>query len=451
MAARGVEPSSYRVGILLDARYAPIIRRGSLRSEQPCPSTFPGRRAAGDTSIDLWVDGSIYPVDPGTERPPPFRTLRDCLEFICHGEQGLYGYARRLGLVDGGGPTQREMEMQCRHLEEELGKVRDDLAGILLGHNRDIEDTCMQLRVELETIRTEMSTMERNHRVTVQGLETEVRRWQQASERLPEGPSPLKDTPMGMRRRARPLRGIHELNHGSGWAKRRVKLVRTHLQPHLVDAVNDNNRVNHEKQRLHGDKASQTVTAVALAKILTRHEGLTLATQPSMEHVKRKIASNVLKAIGKRVGPSNILAACDQAGVSYRGYGAIYQAVKAPVRDLTKDAKSNILPSPYHVRRLRQELNANLPQFIGQYYHAEGRMELPAVSKKTKKSEEQRKEVVLDEKNSLFTDLEVVQQSMVIFYGITESGMHPLLLLLTAMVNVRLVPATALCVFNKGS
>jgi hypothetical protein len=92
--------------------------------------------------------------------------------------------------------------------------------------------------------------------------------------------------------------------------------------------------------------------------------------------------------------------------------------------------KSNILPSPYHVRRLRQELNANLPQFIGQYYHAEGRMELPTVSRKSEKSEEQRKEVVLDEKNSLFTDLEVVQQSMVIFYGITESGMHPLLILL---------------------
>lgn len=194
---------------------------------------------------------------------------------------------------------------------------------------------------------------------------------------------------MGMQRRAQPLRGIHELNHGSGWAKRRVKLVRTHLRPHLVDAVNDNNRVNHEKQRLHGDKASQTGTAVALAKILSRHEGLTLATQPSMEHVKTKIASNFLKAIEKRVGQGIILAACDQARVSYRGYGAIYQAVKDPLRALTKDVKSNILPSLYHVRRLQQELNANLPQFIGQYYHAKGRMELPTVSKISKISVEQ--------------------------------------------------------------
>ena len=326
MAARMVVCSRYIPQVSLDARYAPLVRQGSLRSEQPCPSTFPARRAAGDTNIDLWTDGSIYPVDPGTWRPPPFKTLRDCLEFICHGERGLYGYARRLEVGDGGGPTRRELEMQCRHFEEELWKVRDDLAGsrVRLDHYRDIEDTCMQLRNELETIRGEMSSMERNHGMTVQGLETEVRRWQQESERLQEGPNPFKDTPMGMRRRARPLRGIHELIHGSGWAKRRVKLVRTVLQPHLVDAVNDNNRVNHEKQRLHGDKASQTGTAVALAKILSRHEGLTLATQPSMEHVKTKIASNVLKAIGKSVGPCKILAACDQAGVSYRGYGAIY-------------------------------------------------------------------------------------------------------------------------------
>lgn len=178
MVARVAEPSSYRPSLSLDARYAPLVRRGSLRSEQPCPSTFPGRRAAGDTNIDLWIDGSIYPVDPGTRRPHPFKTLRDCLEFICHREQGLYGYARRLGLVDRGGPTRREMEMQCRHLEEELGKVRDDLAGNRerLDHYRDIEDTCMQLRIELETIRGEMSSMVRNHRVTVQGLETEVRR-----------------------------------------------------------------------------------------------------------------------------------------------------------------------------------------------------------------------------------------------------------------------------------
>ena len=83
-----------------------------------------------------------------------------------------------------------------------------------------------------------------------------------------------------------------------------------------------------------------------------------------MEHVKRKIASNVLKTIGKMVGPSNILAACDQARVSLKGYGAIYQALEEPLQDLTKDGKSNILPSPYHVRRLRQELNANLPQFM---------------------------------------------------------------------------------------
>lgn len=142
-----------------------------------------------------------------------------------------------------------------------------------------------------------------------------------------------------------------------------------------------------------------------------------------MGHVETKIANNVLKSIGDSVGPDKILAACDQAGVSHRGYGAIYKAVKGPIERLNKDIKANILPIPYHVKLLRKELNANLPQFVGEYYHVQGRMTLPTTSKKTKKTDEIRKDVVLTEKNSLFTDLEVVQQSMVIFYGITEIGM----------------------------
>ena len=108
--------------------------------------------------------------------------------------------------------------------------------------------------------------------------------------------------------------------------------------------------------------------------------------------------------------------------MSHREYDAIYKAVKAPIADFNKRVNGSILPSPYHVKLLRQELNANLPQYIGEYYHGEGRLTLPSTSKKNKTSEDMVKEVVLTEKNSLFTDLEVVQRSMVIFYGITKEG-----------------------------
>lgn len=120
MAPRVAKRSTYIPEVLLDARYALVIRRGLLQSERPCPSTFLARRAAWDTHIDLWNNGTIYPVDSIIKKPPPFRILGTCLEFICHGELGLYGYACRLEVGPQRPPIWRELEMQCRHLQEEV-------------------------------------------------------------------------------------------------------------------------------------------------------------------------------------------------------------------------------------------------------------------------------------------------------------------------------------------
>ena len=62
---------------------------------------FPIKRKAGDTNIDLWLDGSIYLTDPSTGMPPPFRTLKALLEFVCHGQAGLLGYVEKLAGPNG--------------------------------------------------------------------------------------------------------------------------------------------------------------------------------------------------------------------------------------------------------------------------------------------------------------------------------------------------------------
>jgi hypothetical protein len=79
-----------------------------------------------------------------------------------------------------------------------------------------------------------------------------------------------------------------------------------------------------------------------------------------------------------------------------------------------------LLPAPNKIAVLRKQLNANLPQFIGDYYHINGRMVLGAP--KRTKTNVIPKEVILNDKNMLFVDLEVVQRSMVMFYGMTEAG-----------------------------
>ena len=82
--------------IQLAGKYAPLIRHGKTFDTQASRSSFAARRAAGDTNIDLWVDGRLYSVDPATQMPPTFRSTKEYLEFLCNGEQGMLGYTKRL-------------------------------------------------------------------------------------------------------------------------------------------------------------------------------------------------------------------------------------------------------------------------------------------------------------------------------------------------------------------
>jgi hypothetical protein len=93
---------SYVPSVVLDSKYAPVFKRGSRIGEGQNPRTcFPIKRKAGDTNIDLWLDGSIYPQDPSTGHPPAFRTLKEFLEFVCHGQAGLLGYVEKLAGPNG--------------------------------------------------------------------------------------------------------------------------------------------------------------------------------------------------------------------------------------------------------------------------------------------------------------------------------------------------------------
>ena len=82
--------------IQLAGKYAPLIRHGKTFDTQASGISFAAKRAAGDTNIDLWVDGRLYPVDPATQMPPTFRSTKEYLEFLCNSEQGMLGYTKRL-------------------------------------------------------------------------------------------------------------------------------------------------------------------------------------------------------------------------------------------------------------------------------------------------------------------------------------------------------------------
>lgn len=53
----------------------------------------------GAKAIDLWIDGNLYPPDPISGAPPPFKSIASFFKFVGDGFNGLLGYCRRLHML----------------------------------------------------------------------------------------------------------------------------------------------------------------------------------------------------------------------------------------------------------------------------------------------------------------------------------------------------------------
>ena len=69
------------------------------------------------------------------------------------------------------------------------------------------------------------------------------------------------------------------------------------------------------------------------------------------------------------------------------------------------------------------DLNMKLKDFVGDYYHINNMHEVAPARTTSKTKNQKDKMIVLNDKNTFFADIEVVQRTMVALYGITEAGM----------------------------
>ena len=217
------------------------------------------------------------------------------------------------------------------------------------------------------------------------------------------------------------MKSFSDLSCGSRYAKRQRALVRGILQPAVVAGVRHANKQGGGKKRLSGDLAAQVKTAECVASMLSQGEAAAMVDQPRMSQATTSMVKGVIKRIGDSIGEDCMLDSCDVAGVTGRGYTSIYKTVKNRIGLIAPGFKSSILPAPHRLVKLRKQMNSKLPQFIGEYYSIEGRRMIPEV-RVAGKVTTSAKEVILDSKNSLFVDLEVVQRLMVMFYEITVEG-----------------------------
>lgn len=127
---------TYTPSCRLPGKYRPAIVRGRLLSQQERFSDFPAKRKAGDTNIDLWVDGSVYPVNPLTKQPPAFKDLKDLLCFVGDGVGGLLGYANALDRNGGHAERCENLVGLVQLLEERKSRVEVELRAQRNAHDQ---------------------------------------------------------------------------------------------------------------------------------------------------------------------------------------------------------------------------------------------------------------------------------------------------------------------------
>lgn len=110
----------------------------------------------GAKAIDIWIDGNIYPLDPISGAPPPFKSITNFFKFVGDGFNGLLGYCRRLHMLwldEAAGKRQTQFDFdqlqaastkqinslmqRIKELSEELEVQKNNFSGSC-AHNKSI-------------------------------------------------------------------------------------------------------------------------------------------------------------------------------------------------------------------------------------------------------------------------------------------------------------------------
>lgn len=97
-----MEKSTYKVSTIVAVKYTPIVNRSRLLHLQTLKFEFLALREHGATHIDIWLDGLVYPGEPGTNKRLNFCNVSDLLEFVGEGKKGLLGYIKSLSVQGDG-------------------------------------------------------------------------------------------------------------------------------------------------------------------------------------------------------------------------------------------------------------------------------------------------------------------------------------------------------------
>lgn len=167
-----------------------------------------------------------------------------------------------------------------------------------------------------------------------------------------------------------------------------------------------------------------------LSSCLKKADVIALLRAPRGKHINDAVTKEVMRKFSNLVTDVDVQNACDEVGISTKGYTALHGLLKDALRE--RGITENVFPVPRKVKLARRASNEDVTLRIGHYLHIEETMpssifvQSPQRAKKATNAKNRADNIdkgfPYSMSNNIFVDLKKLQQAMAVFYALPSNG-----------------------------
>ena len=148
-----------------------------------------------------------------------------------------------------------------------------------------------------------------------------------------------------------------------------------------------------------------------LQHVIQEKDVLEMITGSGNVKLRETLRQHFLKEIKQIVTPKEMLDVCDSAGISQKGYRAMYKSITLGLR--AKGVTQSLLPTLYSLQMAKRCANGDIASMFNGYRSVVDIMPMPPS-----------KPFEYNAYNNVYIDMEVLQKAMIQYYGLTveETG-----------------------------
>lgn len=128
---------------------------------------------------------------------------------------------------------------------------------------------------------------------------------------------------------------------------------------------------------------------------------------PSYEKMMELLRQNFFGELKNLVSPQRMVETCDAAGVSRKGYEAIYKSISLALKD--KGLLRPLLPIPYNITMAKKCANSDIASMLGGFKCVLETLPLPKTNS-----------FQYNNVNNVYVDVEILQRAMIMCYDLTH-------------------------------